>query len=168
MVHPHAHNVLYTNSTTSENLAVYTFDETGLKFAGASRNPGAGLPCWFLMNRGGTRLYTLNSLSNTISIFDTSHPLHPEFITSVQTSIKFGFGTPSQFVFDPSQRLMWVSSPRNFDLMGALGGPPVPPDHGSVLHTFSVDADGMLQELATSPVRLPLPVDTTADGFVAF
>jgi hypothetical protein len=69
--------LVYIGMATVNKIAVYSYDDSGkLTFVRAVNAPGAELPCWTLVNKAGTRLYTANAGNNTMSVFDLTDPTH--------------------------------------------------------------------------------------------
>ena len=152
-VHP-KQKLFYVNAVAVPKLAVYSYREDGsIQFVNAVDNKGAGLPCWTIINRDGTRLYTSNTYTDTVSVYDITQPREPRQIQSVQLKRA---GTPAELAFDPSQRFLFLLTPRNNAV--------VPPGEGNSLHTLQVGPDGRLKELATSPVPLPVFLGTSPQG----
>jgi DNA-binding beta-propeller fold protein YncE len=69
---------------TVNKIAVYRYDsDARLGFVRVVNAPGAELPCWTLLNKAGTRLYTANAGNNTMSVFDLSDPTDPKPIQTL-------------------------------------------------------------------------------------
>jgi hypothetical protein len=147
---------------------IYSYARSGaLTHVASVPNPMSGAACWTLINRAAARLYTVNTLTSNLSVFDIgADPRSPRQIQVAPLSLRLERGTPTEFALDPEERLLWVSNPRN--LASFPGMPPIefPASHPASLHTFSVAADGRLTELPTSPMRLPVPPETNVEGFV--
>jgi 6-phosphogluconolactonase (cycloisomerase 2 family) len=117
-------------------------------------NKGTILPCWTQINVAGTRLYTGNAGSQNISVFDISKdPRHPRQIQRVRLH---GIGLPWNFQIDPTGRYLFMIN------MRAVRA--VPPGRGNTLHSFAIGADGKLKELPSSPVPIPVPLNTNPWG----
>jgi 6-phosphogluconolactonase (cycloisomerase 2 family) len=136
-------------------LVVYRYDAAGrLSFVSSQLNRGTYLPCWTQVNREGTRLYTGNAGSQNISVFDIEHdPLHPRQIQRVTLR---GLGLPWNFQLDSTGRFLFIIN------MRAVRD--IPPGRGNTLHSFGIAADGRLTELASSPVPIPVPLNTNPWG----
>ena len=150
--------ILYAQMATVGKLAVYSYDEQGrLTFLRAVDNVGSELPCWTLISSDGRRLYTANAGNNTLSVFDIgTDPMRPRQLQNLKLS---GGGNPWNVTFDSSERYIFLVEPRAVDR--------VPPGQGNLLHTLQVNGDGTLTEIESSPVPLPVPLNTNPIGIAA-
>jgi hypothetical protein len=89
-------------------------------------------------------------------VFDLSDPRAPRQIQSVRLH---GAGNPWNFKIDPSGRYLFMVNMRAASVL-------VPAGRGNTLHSFRIGADGRLTELASSPVPIPVPLDTNPWGLV--
>jgi DNA-binding beta-propeller fold protein YncE len=107
-------------------------------------------------NRAGTRLYTANTGSFTVSVYDTTDPAEPNEIQAIQTS---GPGALFQLALDPTERFLYV--------IGQRGSHAAP---GNTLHVLAVDdEDGTLTEVPSSPVPITLQSpDARPQGVAVF
>jgi DNA-binding beta-propeller fold protein YncE len=139
---------------TVNKMAVYRYDEqANLTFVTAVTNPGAELPCWTLVNRDGTRVYTDNAGNNTMTVYDTRDPLNPKQLQLVKLK---NDGNPWDLSFDPTGRMIFMIDPRARTNVKA--------GFGNELHTLTVGPDGTLDEPAFSPVAIPVPLKTNPIG----
>jgi hypothetical protein len=147
--------LLYTGFANIRRLAVYRYDASGqLTFVESQHNKGSYLPCWTQINREGTRLYTGNAGSGNISVFDLEpDPAHPRQIQ--QVSLR-GLGLPWNFQIDPTGRFLFMINMRAVRQ--------IPPGQGNTLHSFRIAPDGRLSELPSSPVPIPVPLNTNPWG----
>src|SRR5207248_2566644 len=73
-VHPNQ-PYLYVNAVVGGHLGVYRYNSKGrLKFLRAVANPNTFKMCWDTMTANGRVLYTSNTGTDNISVFDTSNP----------------------------------------------------------------------------------------------
>ena len=143
---------------SAAKMGVYSFDEEGrLSFLRTVPNSGE-LICWIVVNRAGTRAYTTNNADSTASVYDLADPREPREIQVVKLE---GDGHPYQIALDPSEEFLHVVKHRTFD--------ETPVGEGNVLNVLRVDADGRLEEVPTSPLKLPVRDDLLArpQGVVA-
>src|SRR5205823_11159119 len=106
--HP-ARPILYAGLTSSNRMAVYTFDSAGhLSFVRSVPNSGKAI-CWIRSNASGTRLYTANTGDNSISVYDTSQPLEP---VEIEHLVLKGVGNALQLTLDPRQDFLYVVTQR--------------------------------------------------------
>jgi DNA-binding beta-propeller fold protein YncE len=147
--------LIYAGVANIRRLVVYSYDAAGqLRLESSQHNKGSYLPCWTQINRDGTRLYTGNAGSGNISVFDLEQdPVHPRQIQ--QVSLR-GLGLPWNFQLDPSGRFLFIINMRAVRQ--------IPPGRGNTLHSFRIAPDGRLSELPSSPVPIPVPLDTNPWG----
>jgi 6-phosphogluconolactonase (cycloisomerase 2 family) len=147
--------LLYAGVANIRRLVVYRYDASGrLTLASAQLNKGSYLPCWTQVNREGTRVYTGNAGSGNISVFDTEQdPVHPRQIQQVDLR---GLGLPWNFQLDPTGRFLFIINMRAVRQ--------IPPGQGNTLHSFRIAPDGRLSELPSSPVPIPVPLNTNPWG----
>ena len=155
--HP-AQPIVYVGFVTVNKVGVYTYDDRGrLTFVRSVPNSGAAV-CWLTVNGAGTRMYTSNTGDRSISVYDTSSPLHP---VEVQRLALRGNGSSFQIALDPTETYLYVVTQRATE--------DTPLGEGNYLHALAInDATGRLSENAHSFVPLEvLPVGTRAQGVVA-
>ena len=147
--------LIYAGVANIRRLIVYRYDSTGrLSYVSSQLNRGTYLPCWTQVNRDGTRLYTGNAGSQNISVFDIGHdPLHPR---QIQRVTLHGLGLPWNFRLDSTGRFLFIINMRAIR--------EVPPGRGNTLHSFAIGSDGRLTELPSSPVPVPVPLNTNPWG----
>lgn len=154
-VHPTEH-LLYAQMATINKMAVYRYDDqANLTFLSVADNPGSDLPCWTLVNKDGTRVYTDNAGNNTMSVYDIGDPLRPRQRQLVKLK---NDGNPWDLALDPTGHFIFMVDPRAREN--------VKPGFGNELHTLTVGPDGTLDEPAFSPVPLPVPLNTNPIGVV--
>jgi len=147
---------LYVGFVTVNKIGVYTWDEDGVPiFERTVANSGKAI-CWLRTNRAGTRLYTANTGSSTVSVYDTTDPDEPKEIQAVHTS---GPGALFQLALDPTERFLYV--------IGQRGSHAAP---GNALHVLAVDdEDGTLSEVPSSPVPITVQSpDARPQGVAVF
>jgi len=141
ILHP-SQRVLYAGLVTINELGVYTFNAAGvISFVRTVPNEGVDI-CWLRTNAAGTRLYSSESLTNTLTVYDTTDALNPVQIQHV--TLNAADGPVINIALDPSEEFLY-----------ALAG------HG--IHTLNVDASGMLSE-TVGPVVLPIADRDTPFG----
>jgi 6-phosphogluconolactonase (cycloisomerase 2 family) len=147
--------ILYVGFVTVNKLAVYTFDSTGhLQFVRAVANSGKAI-CWVRTNAAGTRLYTANTMDNSISVYDTTDPLHP---TEIQHVLLKGLGNALQFTLGPREDYLYVVTQRAADT--------IPLGEGNTLHVLKVHAvTGKIG--GDSFIKLQVPPGTRPQGVAA-
>lgn len=132
-LHP-TQRVLYVGLPTVNQLAVYTYDSAGnLTFVETVPNSGDAI-CWMVVNKAGTRLYTAESESKSVSVYDLTVATAPVMI---QHLILSGSGGPTNVALDPTEKFLYVIAAAN-------------------LHVLNVAADGSLTE-TLNPLALPVP-----------
>ena len=79
-MHP-TQKIMYAQMATINKMAVFRYDDQArLTFVKAVPNQGGELPCWTLVNKAGTRIYTDNAANNTMTVYDITDPLNPKQI----------------------------------------------------------------------------------------
>ena len=147
---------LYVGFVTVNKIGVYTWDEDGVPiFERTVANSGKAI-CWLRTHRAGTRLYTANTGSSTVSVYDTTDPDEPKEIQAVHTS---GPGALFQLALDPTERFLYV--------IGQRGSHAAP---GNALHVLAVDdEDGTLSEVPSSPMPITVQSpDARPQGVAVF
>ena len=154
--HP-ARPILYAGLTSSNALAVYTFESTGhLEFVRSVPNSGKAI-CWIRSNASGTRLYTANTGDNSISVYDTSQPLEP---VEIEHLVLKGVGNALQLTLDPRQDFLYVVTQR--------ASKSIPLGEGNTLHVLRIHKkSGRVSEEDSSFVKLPVPPGTRPQGVAA-
>jgi 6-phosphogluconolactonase (cycloisomerase 2 family) len=154
-VHP-TENILYVDFVTINLVGVYRYDHRGrLNFVRAVPISGQG-PCWALVNRAGTRLYTSNTADASVSVLDiTKNPTTPVEIQHVKLKTT---GNCFQFKLDSKEKFLHVVTQRT-----SLSSPA----SANALHVLSVAADGTLTEVPSSPTILPVGPMVRPQGVAA-
>lgn len=139
---------LYVGVPLVNKLAVYSFDRLGnLTFIRAVPNQGSAI-CWLRTNRSGTRLYSTETFSNSVGVYDITGPENPIQLQEFQLS---GVGNAYQLSLSTDGRNLYVLSPRT--------SASVPAGEGNVLHSLTIGDDGQLSEtLPTIPFNSPTDV----------
>jgi 6-phosphogluconolactonase (cycloisomerase 2 family) len=147
--------LVYISMPTVPSLAVYSYDPTGrLTFVRSVPNSGAYLPCWNVVTADGRWLYTSNADTDNVTVFDIgTDPTRPRQIQTLAFSTP---GNPWNETLDPKDRFLFVNTPR--DTLK------VPEGEGNTQHVLSVGPDGRLNELPTSPTKLPVPASANPQG----
>jgi 6-phosphogluconolactonase (cycloisomerase 2 family) len=151
-VHP-TQKILYAQMATINKMAVYTYDDQGkLTFVKVVPNQGGELPCWTLVNKAGTRVYTDNAGNNTMTVYDTTDPMNPKQIQVLKLK---NDGNPWDVRFDPTEKYIFMVDPRARDN--------VKPGNGQEVHSLTVGPDGKLTE-PTDPAPIPVELNTNPIG----
>jgi 6-phosphogluconolactonase (cycloisomerase 2 family) len=150
-------------------LGVYRYNMGSgkLSFVRAAGNSGNGL-CWIILNRAGTRIYTVNTFDNSVSVYDATDPLNPAEIQHYH--MIDNTGGPSSLVLDSSERFLYVVSQR---LEPDCAMPPVFPCSipaiANAIHVLKVNTDGKVTEVGPfTPVSPLVNGDTTIQGIAVF
>lgn len=129
---------LYAALPADGQIAVYSFSRgTGLlSFVTTVPNLG-GLACWITTDSLGTRLYSAETMTGTITTYDITNPALPVQLQQITLS-KTNDPTPAPWnvKIDPTGQFLYAVS------------------NGS-LHVINILSDGTLSELAT-PLALPI------------
>jgi DNA-binding beta-propeller fold protein YncE len=144
-------NVIYISFVTGARLAVYRYDDAGqLEFVRTVPNSG-GLICWVRLNKAGTRAYTTNNASNTLSVYDTTDAENPREIQHVTLP---GQGHPYQIAISPEDDYLCIVKHRTFD--------ETPVGQGNVLNAVRLNEDGCVTSGGMTEHRLPVRDDLLA------
>ncbi len=134
---------LYLTLPADHQVQVYGYDTTGkLGSVGSAQNQGLAV-CWDAINAAGTRLYTSETASGTISVYDLTNTKKPVQLQHMAVS---GTGAlPTHMKVDPTGQFLYV-----LDRLG-------------VLHVLNIASDGTVTESLT-PYNLGLPSGTVPLG----
>jgi hypothetical protein len=134
--------VLYAGYVTANKIGVYRYSADGdLTFLRTVPNAGQGI-CWIRSNRAGTRLYTTDTATNQVSVYDTSDPEYP---VEIQTFTLEGAGNAFQLSLSEDGRHLYAIS-----------------QHGNLLHSLIIQSDGTVAE--ATAVKLPEPTGARPQG----
>jgi 6-phosphogluconolactonase (cycloisomerase 2 family) len=129
--------ILYVGYVTANKVGVYRYSAEGwLQFIRTVPNKGQGI-CWIRANNSGTRLYTTDTGTNQVSVYDTSDP---EFPVEIQTLTLSGVGQAFQESLSEDGGHLYTISQRS--------SAATPAGQGDVLHTLVIQSDGTLAETA--------------------
>ncbi|MBA3916113.1 MAG: beta-propeller fold lactonase family protein, partial [Acidobacteriales bacterium] len=134
---------LYATLPPAHSVGVFTWNSAGnLSLLGNVNDKGQAV-CWATVNAAGTRLYTSETTSGTLTVFDLSNTKQPVQLQHLSVS---GVGAlPTHLKIDPTGKFLYV-----LDRLG-------------VLHVFDIATDGTVTENHT-PYNLGLPADTVPLG----
>jgi hypothetical protein len=147
--------ILYAQLANLSETIVYRWDDQArLRFVRALPNPHSFLPCWTHVNAQGTRMYSGNAGSDSLTVYDIARdPTNPRAIQSVRLNAP---GNPWNFEIDPTGQVVFL-----LDMRAVRQ---IPPGSGNQLHALRIAADGHLTEERSSPVNIPVPVGTNPIG----
>ena len=136
VVEPGIQKAVYAGEPMANLIAAFSYDQLGnLALANEVANSGT-LVCWLAENTAGTRLYTSESASGTVSVYDTTGAAKP--IQLQHFSLAAG-SQPAHLKLDPTGNFLYVV------------------DRIGMLHVLTVSqVDGTLSE-PTAPLALHLP-----------
>jgi 6-phosphogluconolactonase (cycloisomerase 2 family) len=145
--------IFYAGFIVEGRMGVFTYTPAGqFQFVG-SVDAGFGI-CWLTADAGGRRVYTSNTLINTISVFDTSNPLHPVKLQDFELA-----GPPAgseQMALDVRGEYLYV-----INQQALVGLPPI----SNALHVLQLAPDG---KIAAQADRVVIPVSPSApQGVIA-
>lgn len=144
--------ILYVGYVTDNKLGVYGYGDDGsLKFVRTVPNSGTAI-CWLRTNKAGTRLYSTDTGTNSVSVYDLSNPEEPNQIQEFTLS---GVGNVLQFSLSSDEKYLYALSSR--------GSTSIPEGQGNLLHVLTVQEDGTVAE-SVSPVVFQEPNDTRPQG----
>lgn len=145
-------NIFYAGMVFEGKVAVLTYNAAGQFQFVRSVDAGAGV-CWIVVNAAGTRMYTSNTLANSVSVFDITSPLNP---VKLQEFPLYGFAGSFQMALDSRNEYLYVITQKALDIF---------PDEANALNVVRLAGDGTI---ATQTDLLLLPVAPSApQGVVA-
>lgn len=145
-------SIFYAGFVFEGRAAVYTYDREGEFQFVRSVETGPGI-CWLASNAAGNRVYTSNTLVNTISVLDTSDPLNPVEIQEFQLA-----GPPigsAQMTLDRRGEYLYVVAQKSLDVL---------PPEANALHVLRIAPDG---KIAAQTDRVVIPVSPSVPQGVA-
>jgi 6-phosphogluconolactonase (cycloisomerase 2 family) len=141
VVHP-TQTILYAALPADSQIAVYQYSlPAGILTYQTSVATLGSLPCWLAINSAGTRLYTGESATNSITAYDLTNPLLPVELQHISLTSTTPGSSVTNLRFDPTGQFMY-----------AISNSPT----SSSLHVMNVASDGTLTETVT-PLTLPVP-----------
>ncbi len=157
-VHP-SKPYVYVVGALNTRVAIYHYDRTGaLSFAGQVDNTGSFAACWAIVSKDGRHLYTANSVTQDISLFDISPS--GGGLTFVERVKLPSQGTVRELALDTTNRFLYASGghddpdgprPQGIKPDGTIVDAPA---DGNFIDAFSVSPSGRLT--ATSSTALPV------------
>ena len=154
-VHPRE-RLVYVDFVTVNRVGVYRYNHAGgLQFLRSVPCSG-GAPCWALVNRAGTRLYTSNTADPSVSVFDIAGD--PTLPVEIQRVTLRSTGSCFQFALDPAEAFLHVVTQQ---------ASPAQDVTANGLNVLRVNEDGTLTEVPSSPTRLPVPNLVRPQGVAA-
>jgi len=141
VVHP-TQTILYAALPADSQIAVYQYSIPGgiLTYQTSVANTGS-LVCWLAINAAGTRLYSGESASNSITVYDLTNPLLPAQLQHLTLTPTTSGSSVTVMRFDPTGNFLYAISNSSTS---------------SSLHVMSVASDGTMTETLT-PLTLPVP-----------
>jgi len=149
--------ILYVGFVSAAKMGVFRYNGDGkLSFVRTVPNSGQ-LICWIRVNRLGTRVYTVNSGDNSVSVYDSTNAASPAEIQHLH--LVNNTGAPLSLVLDRSEEFLYVVT--------TLAGP-TSTAAGNGIHVLKIAADGTLSEVG-SPTTVPVSgVITRVQGIEVF
>ncbi len=147
--------LLYAGLPAAGMLGVFRWNDAGtLKPLRTVSTVGAA-PCWVRVNRAGTRIYVSNTGTASIAVFDSSDPAKPRLIQNLALNAE---GSIFQITLDEQEQYLYVVGQRSTAAQPAAA---------NSLHVLRVLGHGRLQEVASSPLQLPVPFNSRPQGVAA-
>lgn len=147
--------ILYVGFVTINRLGVYMYNEDGqLLFVRTVADSGVAI-CWVRANAKGDRLYATNTADGSVSVFDSTDPLHPFEIQKV--TLAGQPNSPFQLELDRRNQYLYVVSQFANSKETA---------EANALHVLKLDSQGKLEQV--DRVVLPVPAGARPQGIVAF
>jgi len=132
ILHP-TRRILYAGIVNKSLLAVYTYDASGaLTFVRTVANSGLDI-CWLRTNAAGTRLYTSESVTLSVSVYDITRATNPRLLQYFPLVAPNGY--EYTIALDPTEKFLYAID-------------------GTQLHVLNIDANGLVSE-TIAPLDLP-------------
>jgi len=158
---------VYIVGPANLRVAIYRYTTSGtLTFAGQAENPGGVAACWDIVSANGKWLYTGNSFSQDVSLFDVGPG--GSSLTFVKRTSLPSMGTDGEMALSPDGKTLYVigvhddpDAPRPQGVLpsGAIVDAPT---NGNFIDAFRVAGDGELT--AISSTALPVRFDSKPFG----
>jgi 6-phosphogluconolactonase (cycloisomerase 2 family) len=144
---------LYVGFVNTSELGVYHWTATGkLDFVTKVPNKGKAI-CWLRVSTDGKYLYTANTASESMSVYDLTDPTNP---VEIQDVVIGGKGGVQQFSLTPEGDYLYLLQQENST--ASVG-------HSNKLYVLKVDATtGKLTLLDKDTVTLPVAAKTRPFG----
>jgi DNA-binding beta-propeller fold protein YncE len=134
---------LYVTIPNIDELTILSYDASYNLTQGQTLTSPGDAPCWAAMNKTGTRLYTGETLSGSVTVYDTTDAANPVQLQHLMVAGDTPFATHTQL--DPTGKFLYVL------------------DRQRVLHVLDVAPDGTVNE-SRAPYDLGLPDGTVPLG----
>jgi len=143
--------VVYVGMPAVNQFGVYSYNTAGLlALAKVIVNPGV-LVCWMTTNAAGTRLYTVESTSNSVTVYDVSGGNFLKPVQLQHVTLMTG-GNPANVKLDPTGAFLYVLG------LNETG------TTGNFLHVLNVSSvDGTLTE-TLAPLKIPIHAGEVPQG----
>lgn len=143
--------VVYVGMPAVNQFGVYSYNTAGLlALAKVVVNPGV-LVCWMTTNAAGTRLYTVESTSNSVTVYDVSGGNFLKPVQLQHVTLMTG-GNPTNVKLDPTGAFLYVLG------LNETG------TTGNFLHVLNVSSvDGTLTE-TLAPLKIPIHAGEIPQG----
>ncbi|GAB2553522.1 lactonase family protein [Spirosoma areae] len=161
-------SVLYVGNPLQGKVGVYAINATTGALSLQTSVPAGKAACWIRTNKAGDHMYVLNSGDNTVQVYNTSNPLAPASMQTLELKnsgptypgpggAPFKTSQPFSLVFSSSETILYVVNQHtNKDF--SIG-------NYNYLHTLKIAADGRVTEDA-DPLQLPVPNTVRPKGSV--
>ena len=143
---------IYVGLPDVNMVGTYTYSKAGvIAFSHLTTNPGLQV-CWMTSNAAGTRLYTTETNSNSVTVYDVSGANFAKPKELQHLPLLTG-GLATNVKIDPSGSYLYV-----------LGLNDPPGGVGNFLHVLNISsADGTVTE-TVSPTAIPVPSGEVPQG----
>ena len=149
---------VYAGLPNVSKVAVYRWDDTGhLHYVRTIANSGVAV-CWITFSRDGRHMYTTNTIDNSVSVYDARDPAHP--VERAHVPLRDAHGGSFQLSLSPDERFLYTIEEENAPAATGLS---------NQVHVLAVSHDGgTLTEVASSPMKLPVPAGNRPQGLVVY
>lgn len=145
--------VIYVGMPAVNQMGVYTYNTAGQLALGKVIVNQGSLICWLTTDAAGTHLYTVESGTRTLTVYDISGANYLKPIQTQHLTLKAGTDEPTNVKVDPTGKFLYV-----------LGLQPNGQTPGNFLHVLNISStDGTLTE-TLNPIKIPVHVGEVPQG----
>lgn len=136
---------IYVGMPAVNQMVVYTYNTAGQLAQGKVIVNQGTLICWLTTDPAGAHLYTVESGTRTLTVYDISGANYLKPLQTQHLTLKAGTDEPTNVKLDPTGKFLYV-----------LGLQPNGQTVGNFLHVLNVSSvDGTLTE-TLNPIKIPV------------
>ena len=145
--------VVYAGLANVNRVGIFSMGRDGhLAFLRSVADSG-GAPCWFRIDARARRMYVSNTGDNSVSVFDLRRPDQP--VELQRLALRQATGGTFQISLDPEEHFLYALEEEN---SAASAG------RSNQVHVMRISPAGLVAEMDSSPVKLPVPAGQVPQG----